>query len=158
MRWLREKCVIWPSGAQAAREIKSLIEDSVGKVDVGSTLVESAGETMAEIVSAVTRVTDIMGEIASASDEQSRGIDQVGLAVAEMDRVTQQNAALVEESAAAAAALEEQASRLTEAVAVFRIQQQQQQQRETSAVVKNVTPATPRKMAVADSGENWETF
>ena len=144
--------------AQAAREIKSLIEDSVGKVDVGSTLVESAGETMAEIVSAVTRVTDIMGEIASASDEQSRGIDQVGLAVAEMDRVTQQNAALVEESAAAAAALEEQASRLTEAVAVFRIQQQQQQQRETSAVVKNVTPATPRKMAVADSEENWETF
>lgn len=144
--------------AQAAREIKSLIEDSVGKVDVGSTLVESAGETMAEIVSAVTRVTDIMGEIASASDEQSRGIDQVGLAVAEMDRVTQQNAALVEESAAAAAALEEQASRLTEAVAVFRIQQQQQQQRETSAVVKTVTPATPRKMAVADSGENWETF
>ena len=144
--------------AQAAREIKSLIEDSVGKVDVGSTLVESAGETMAEIVSAVTRVTDIMGEIASASDEQSRGIDQVGLAVAEMDRVTQQNAALVEESAAAAAALEEQASRLSEAVAVFRIQQQQQQQREASAVVKNVTPATPRKMAVADSEENWETF
>ncbi|HHZ3765109.1 TPA: methyl-accepting chemotaxis protein [Escherichia coli] len=142
--------------AQAAREIKSLIEDSVGKVDVGSTLVESAGETMAEIVSAVTRVTDIMGEIASASDEQSRGIDQVGLAVAEMDRVTQQNAALVEESAAAA--LEEQASRLTEAVAVFRIQQQQQHQRETSAVVKTVTPAAPRKMAVADSGENWETF
>ncbi|HFL5337183.1 TPA: methyl-accepting chemotaxis protein [Escherichia coli] len=141
--------------AQAAREIKSLIEDSVGKVDVGSTLVESAGETMAEIVSAVTRVTDIMGEIASASDEQSRGIDQVGLAVAEMDRVTQQNAALVEESAAAAAALEEQASRLTEAVAVFRIQQQQ---REASAVVKTVTPATPRKMAVADSEENWETF
>lgn len=144
--------------AQAAREIKSLIEDSVGKVDVGSTLVESAGETMAEIVSAVTRVTDIMGEIASASDEQSRGIDQVGLAVAEMDRVTQQNAALVEESAAAAAALEEQASRLTEAVAVFRIQQQQQQQREASAVVKTVTPATPRKMAVADSEENWKTF
>ena len=144
--------------AQAAREIKSLIEDSVGKVDVGSTLVESAGETMAEIVSAVTRVTDIMGEIASASDEQSRGIDQVGLAVAEMDRVTQQNAALGEESAAAAAALEEQASRLTEAVAVFRIQQQQQQQREASAVVKTVTPATPRKMAVADSEENWETF
>ncbi|MBW8674855.1 methyl-accepting chemotaxis protein [Escherichia coli] len=140
--------------AQAAREIKSLIEDSVGKVDVGSALVESAGETMAEIVSAVTRVTDIMGEIASASDEQSRGIDQVGLAVAEMDRVTQQNAALVEESAAAAA-LEEQASRLTEAVAVFRIQQQQ---RETSAVVKTVTPVAPRKMVVADSGENWETF
>lgn len=161
LRWSREVRNLAQRSAQAAREIKSLIEDSVGKVDVGSTLVESAGETMAEIVSAVTRVTDIMGEIASASDEQSRGIDQVGLAVAEMDRVTQQNAALVEESAAAAAALEEQASRLTEAVAVFRIQQQQQQQqqqRETSAVVKTVTPATPRKMAVADSEENWETF
>ncbi len=99
--------------AQAAREIKSLIEDSVSRVDVGSTLVESAGETMDEIVNAVTRVTDIMGEIASASDEQSRGIDR-GPAVAEMDRVTQQNASLVEESAAAAAALEEQASRLTQ--------------------------------------------
>ena len=143
--------------AQAAREIKSLIEDSVGKVDVGSTLVESAGETMAEIVSAVTRVTDIMGEIASASDEQSRGIDQVGLAVVEMDRVTQQNAALVEESAAAAAALEEQASRLTEAVAVFRIQQEQQRQREALAV-KTVTPVVPRKAVVADGGDNWETF
>ena len=111
--------------AQAAREIKSLIEDSVGRVELGSTLVESAGETMGEIVNAVTRVTDIMGEIASASDEQSRGIDQVGLAVSEMDRVTQQNASLVEESAAAAAALEEQASRLTQAVSVFRISQQQ---------------------------------
>ncbi|ENF4044250.1 methyl-accepting chemotaxis protein [Escherichia coli] len=143
--------------AQAAREIKTLIEDSVGKVDVGSTLVESAGETMAEIVSAVTRVTDIMGEIASASDEQSRGIDQVGLAVVEMDRVTQQNAALVEESAAAAAALEEQASRLTEAVAVFRIQQEQQRQREALAV-NSVAPVAPRKIAVADSGDNWETF
>lgn len=140
--------------AQAAREIKTLIEDSVGKVDVGSTLVESAGETMAEIVSAVTRVTDIMGEIASASDEQSRGIDQVGLAVVEMDRVTQQNAALVEESAAA---LEEQASRLTEAVAVFRIQQEQQRQREALAV-NSVAPVAPRKIAVADSGDNWETF
>ncbi|AUT27963.1 methyl-accepting chemotaxis protein [Escherichia marmotae] len=143
--------------AQAAREIKTLIEDSVGKVDVGSTLVESAGETMAEIVSAVTRVTDIMGEIASASDEQSRGIDQVGLAVVEMDRVTQQNAALVEESAAAAAALEEQASRLTEAVAVFRIQQEQQRQRDALAV-NSVAPVAPRKIAVADSGDNWETF
>ena len=143
--------------AQAAREIKTLIEDSVGKVDVGSTLVESAGETMAEIVSAVPRVTDIMGEIASASDEQSRGIDQVGLAVVEMDRVTQQNAALVEESAAAAAALEEQASRLTEAVAVFRIQQELQRQREALAV-NSVAPVAPRKIAVADSGDNWETF
>lgn len=140
--------------AQAAREIKSLIEDSVSRVDVGSTLVESAGETMDEIVNAVT---DIMGEIASASDEQSRGIDQVGLAVAEMDRVTQQNASLVEESAAAAAALEEQASRLTQAVAVFRIHQQQQRAREVAAVKTPAAVSSP-KAAVADGSDNWETF
>ncbi|ELK5770628.1 methyl-accepting chemotaxis protein [Salmonella enterica] len=143
--------------AQAAREIKSLIEDSVSRVDVGSTLVESAGETMDEIVNAVTRVTDIMGEIDSASDEQSRGIDQVGLAVAEMDRVTQQNASLVEESAAAAAALEEQASRLTQAVAVFRIHQQQQRAREVAAVKTPAAVSSP-KAAVADGSDNWETF
>jgi methyl-accepting chemotaxis protein-1 (serine sensor receptor) len=113
-------------------------------VEVGSTLVESAGETMGEIVNAVTRVTDIMGEIASASDEQSRGIDQVGLAVAEMDRVTQQNASLVEESAAAAA-LEEQASRLTQAVAVFRIQQEQMKAREFAAAKAVSTPVMARK-------------
>ncbi|EGT4253794.1 methyl-accepting chemotaxis protein [Citrobacter amalonaticus] len=144
--------------AQAAREIKTLIEDSVSRVDVGSTLVESAGETMDEIVNAVTRVTDIMGEIASASDEQSRGIDQVGLAVAEMDRVTQQNASLVEESAAAAAALEEQASRLTQAVAVFRIQQEQQRARDVASVKSVSTTVQPRKAAVAETGDNWETF
>ncbi|QGH87171.1 methyl-accepting chemotaxis protein [Shigella dysenteriae] len=106
---------------QAAKEIKALIEDTVARVDTGSVLVESAGETMNNIVNAVTRVTDIMGEIASASDEQSRGIVQVALAVSEMDRVTQQNASLVQESAAAAAALEEQASRLTQAVSAFRL-------------------------------------
>ncbi|MBH8469686.1 methyl-accepting chemotaxis protein II, partial [Klebsiella pneumoniae] len=144
--------------AQAAREIKSLIEDSVGRVEVGSTLVESAGETMGEIVNAVTRVTDIMGEIASASDEQSRGIDQVGLAVAEMDRVTQQNASLVEESAAAAAALEEQASRLTQAVAVFRIQQEQMKAREFASAKAVAAPVMTRKTATADAGDNWETF
>ena len=145
--------------AQAAREIKSLIEDSVNRVDLGSTLVESAGETMDEIVNAVTRVTDIMGEIASASDEQSRGIDQVGLAVSEMDRVTQQNASLVEESAAAAAALEEQASRLTQAVAVFRIQQgQASTAREPVSVAAAPAPDTLRKAAATDTGENWETF
>ncbi|HGH5979539.1 TPA: methyl-accepting chemotaxis protein [Kluyvera georgiana] len=145
--------------AQAAREIKSLIEDSVNRVDLGSTLVESAGETMDEIVNAVTRVTDIMGEIASASDEQSRGIDQVGLAVAEMDRVTQQNASLVEESAAAAAALEEQASRLTQAVAVFRIQQSQTSSgREAVSAAPMPAPTLLRKAAATDGGENWETF
>ncbi|MCE1787410.1 methyl-accepting chemotaxis protein, partial [Enterobacter hormaechei] len=74
--------------AEAAKEIKALIEDSVNRTDTGSTQVESAGETMHKIVDSVTRVTDIMGEIASASDEQSRGITQVGVAISEMDRVT----------------------------------------------------------------------
>ncbi|EKY3088794.1 methyl-accepting chemotaxis protein [Cronobacter dublinensis] len=145
--------------AQAAKEIKGLIEDSVSKVDVGSTLVESAGETMGEIVSAVTRVTDIMGEIASASDEQSRGIDQVGLAVSEMDRVTQQNASLVEQSAAAASALEEQASRLTQSVAVFRITQDAREKpRDVSPVAVSIAPVAPRKPVVAQGSDNWETF
>jgi len=114
---------------------------------------------MGEIVSAVTRVTDIMGEIASASDEQSRGIDQVGLAVAEMDRVTQQNASLVQESAAAAAALEEQASHLTQAVSVFRISKEAREiVAEGSALKTPVVASAPRKPAMATTGENWETF
>ncbi|NLS56171.1 methyl-accepting chemotaxis protein [Hafnia alvei] len=144
--------------AQAAKEIKGLIEDSVNRVDIGSTLVESAGETMGDIVSAVTRVTDIMGEIASASDEQSRGIDQVGQAVSEMDRVTQQNAALVEESASAAAALEEQASMLTQAVSVFRIQQEFKEDIGESRSVKPVISTPAPRIAAADTGDNWETF
>jgi len=148
--------------AQAAKEIKLLIEDSVSRVDTGSTLVESAGETMGEIVNAVTRVTDIMGEIASASDEQSRGIDQVGLAVAEMDRVTQQNAALVEESAAAAAALEEQASHLTQAVSVFRIvadqQPVQRQEAETNVPVRTQAAMVRKAPAESTSDDNWEKF
>ena len=144
--------------AQAAIEIKGLIEDSVNRVDIGSTLVESAGETMGDIVSAVTRVTDIMGEIASASDEQSRGIDQVGQAVSEMDRVTQQNAALVEESASAAAALEEQASMLTQAVSVFRIQQDFKEDIGESRSVKPVISTPAPRIAAAETGDNWETF
>ena len=83
--------------AQAAKEIKGLIEDSVGKVGAGSQQVERAGATMQEIVASVKRVTDIMGEISAASEEQSSGIDQVNRAVSQMDEVTQQNAALVEE-------------------------------------------------------------
>ena len=149
--------------AQAAKEIKGLIEDSVARVDTGSVLVESAGETMADIVSAVTRVTDIMGEIASASDEQSKGIDQVGTAVTEMDRVTQQNASLVEESATAAAALEQQASRLTQAVAVFRIRKENVIQAVNSSKA-NKNPllkpaaALPKALAATTSNDNWETF
>jgi methyl-accepting chemotaxis protein-1 (serine sensor receptor) len=111
--------------AQAAKEIKGLIEDSVTKVGAGSQQVERAGATMQEIVASVKRVTDIMGEISAASEEQSSGIDQVNRAVSQMDEVTQQNAALVEEAAAAAGSLEEQAQRLAEAVAVFRINEGQ---------------------------------
>ncbi|CUJ75703.1 methyl-accepting chemotaxis protein [Achromobacter xylosoxidans] len=109
--------------AQAAKEIKGLIEDSVSKVGAGSQQVERAraGATMQEIVASVKRVTDIMGEISAASEEQSSGIDQVNRAVSQMDEVTQQNAALVEEAAAAAGSLQEQAQRLAEAVAVFKI-------------------------------------
>ncbi|OZI78063.1 methyl-accepting chemotaxis protein, partial [Bordetella genomosp. 2] len=95
--------------AQAAKEIKVLIEDSVSKVGTGSQQVERAGATMQEIVASVKRVTDIMGEISAASEEQSGGIDQVNRAVSQMDEVTQQNAALVEEAAAAAGSLQEQA-------------------------------------------------
>lgn len=109
--------------AQAAKEIKGLIDESVSRVRQGSTLVESAGTTMEEIVRSVARVTDIMGEIESASDEQSRGIEQISLAVTQMDQVTQQNASLVEEAAAAANALEEQAGMLSDAVSVFRLGQ-----------------------------------
>ena len=107
--------------AQAAKEIKVLIDESVSRVKHGSVLVENSGATMQDIVRSVTRVTGIMGEIASASDEQSRGIEQVTQAVTQMDQVTQQNAALVEESASAATALEEQAITLADAVAVFRL-------------------------------------
>ena len=109
--------------AQAAKEIKGLIETSAEQVSTGSQQVSDAGDTMREIVTAVTQVTDIMGEIASASEEQSRGIEQVSLAVSQMDSVTQQNASLVEQSAAASASLEAQAEQLRDAVAVFRVSQ-----------------------------------
>ncbi|PPU29862.1 MULTISPECIES: methyl-accepting chemotaxis protein [unclassified Xanthomonas] len=104
----------------AAKEIKDLIDDSVQRVADGSVLVHDAGKTMGEIVSSVQRVTDIMGEISAASQEQSSGIEQVNQTVTQMDETTQQNAALVEEATAAARALEEQAVGLTEAVAVFK--------------------------------------
>jgi methyl-accepting chemotaxis protein-1 (serine sensor receptor) len=106
--------------AGAAKEIKALIGNSVERVDAGGRLVEQAGATMHDIVASVRRVTDIMGEITSASQEQTAGIEQVNVAVAQMDQVTQQNAALVEEAAAAADAMREQAQRLADAVAVFR--------------------------------------
>jgi methyl-accepting chemotaxis protein-1 (serine sensor receptor) len=136
--------------AQAAREIQKLIEESVNRIEVGHTFAENVDETMNEIVRAVSRVTDIMAEIACASDEQSKGIEQIGRAVAEMDGVTQHNTALVSESAAAASELETQAGRLTRAVAVFNISEQKKQ------------PAVPalsvKESVTARESDNWTTF
>ena len=107
--------------AAAAKEIKTLIGDSVEKVEAGTKLVDDAGKTMEEIVNAVKHVTDIMSEISAASSEQSTGIEQVNQAITQMDEVTQQNAALVEEAAAAAESLEEEAQNLTRSVSVFKV-------------------------------------
>jgi len=128
--------------AEAAKEIKSLITSSVERVDQGTVLVDQAGATMAEIVGAIRRVTDIMGEISSASTEQSAGVAQVGEAVTQMDRATQQNAALVEESAAAAESLKVQAQQLVQAVAVFKLSQ--------GAAHAAVATASANRPSVAD--------
>ncbi|AON55468.1 methyl-accepting chemotaxis protein [Herbaspirillum seropedicae] len=107
--------------ASAAKEIKTLIDDSVAKVDTGSKLVEQAGATMTEVVASVRRVTDIVGEISSASQEQSAGIAEVGRAITQMDEGTQQNAALVEQAAAAAQSLQDQAATLAGLVGRFHV-------------------------------------
>jgi methyl-accepting chemotaxis protein len=107
--------------AAAAKEIKELIGDSVDKVDAGSRMADSAGATMTEVVASVKRVTDIMGEISLAGQEQSAGIAQVNQAIAQMDQVTQQNAALVEEAAAAADSMQEQAKQLSAVVGTFKL-------------------------------------
>ncbi len=145
--------------AQAAKEIESLIAESVTLIKDGSHQVGEAGSTMGEIVEAVRRVTDIMSEIAAASDEQSRGIQQVSQAVTEMDNVTQQNASLVEEASAAAASLEDQAGKLTQAVAAFRLQDLPA----TAGVAPRAssplkTPALAPRPALASGTDNWETF
>ena len=111
--------------AAAAKEIKTLIGDSVEKVDAGTKLVDQAGATMDEVVTSVRRVTDIISEIAAASDEQRAGIEQVNQAIAQMDQVTQQNAALVEEAAAAADAMQQQSVGLEQLVSVFKVGQHQ---------------------------------
>jgi methyl-accepting chemotaxis protein len=107
--------------AEAAREIKGLIGASVERVEAGSALVDRAGQTMSDVVGAITRVTDIMAEISAASSEQSQGVDQVNEAVTQMDQATQQNAALVEEMAAAASSLNTQAAELVNVVSAFKI-------------------------------------
>jgi methyl-accepting chemotaxis protein len=107
--------------AAAAKEIKALINDSVDRVDAGNALVEQAGSTMHDVVTSIKRVTDIMSEILGASEEQAGGIDQIHHAIAQMDEVTQQNAALVEEAAAAAESMREQAGQLVQVVSVFKL-------------------------------------
>jgi methyl-accepting chemotaxis protein len=106
----------------AAKEIKLLIDDSVEKVDTGAKLVGQAGETMEQIVASVKHVTDVVGEISAASHEQSIGIEEVHRAIALMDQVTQQNAALVEQASAAVGTLQDQAGRLNQAVGVFSLE------------------------------------
>lgn len=147
--------------AQSAKEIEGLIAASADSVKTGSEQVALAGEAMAKIVRGVTNVTDIMGEIASASAEQSKGITQVGQAVVEMDSVTQQNAALVEQSSAASASLEEQARRLTEIVSIFQLPTANEppsvQPLQAPVQQKKDTPVAVNTHASVTS-DNWETF
>ena len=163
--------------ATAAKEIKTLIDDSVEKVDAGSKLVNQAGTTMDEIVASIQRVTDIMGEITAASREQTSGIEQVNQAISEMDNVTQQNAALVEEASAGAQAMQDQASNLEQVVSVFKLDSMQNS---VSSPVKTIhvrpsgpsslppvkkagrlnagrNPQAPR-IASAAKDEEWEQF
>ncbi|MGK5010540.1 methyl-accepting chemotaxis protein [Janthinobacterium sp. MDB2-8] len=136
--------------AAAAKEIKGLIEDSVDKVNTGSALVDQAGATMEEIVASIRRVTDIMGDIANASHEQSAGIEQVNQAISQMDQVTQQNAALVEEAAAAASSLQDRAVELVDVVAVFRLRGDTQAKalKVAGGLPAPATPAASRRLAL----------
>ncbi|AIR68236.1 methyl-accepting chemotaxis protein [Dickeya fangzhongdai] len=153
--------------AQAAKEIEGLIAESVSRVDIGSSQVKQAGEAMGTIITAVSHVSDLIGEIASASDEQSRGIAQIGQAVNEMDGVTQQNAALVQQAMTAATSLEDQARQLTQAVEVFHLGSEHR----TAAgranpadnmalkrpALRGTTPALPPARK-ANEQDNWEKF
>ena len=171
--------------AEAAKEIKALIEASVQRVEQGGALVDQAGQAMQEIVTSVRRVTDIMGEISAASSEQSAGVAQVGQAVTQMDQATQQNAALVEEMAAAASSLKQQATDLVQAVSVFRVDSSLSSRAapvveprlsapvKTAAVAARPAPAPVSKPAVTKvaslpvaapvakpvaADDDWETF
>ncbi|WP_377701668.1 methyl-accepting chemotaxis protein [Pseudoduganella sp. UC29_71] len=165
--------------AGAAKEIKSLIDDSVEKVDAGAKLVDQAGATMQDIVNSVKRVTDIMGEISTASAEQTSGIEQVNEAVGKMDQVVQQNAALVEQAAAAASSLQDQAGNLSQVVSIFKLDESSlplaapapapRAVASVSAVAQRPAPArraaalpaakpAPRKVVNAGADDSWEEF
>jgi methyl-accepting chemotaxis protein len=156
--------------ASAAKEIKTLIQDSVEQVEAGRKLVDEAGEAMDDIVTSVELVADIISGTATASQEQSAGIEQVNQAVGQMDEMTQQNAALVEQAAAAAESLQDQAAKLAEAVSVFRLDGSSGQRAALPVLREVVTPlpqsrprvapaARPKKLAAAGGGnEEWEEF
>ncbi|MEO8599238.1 MAG: methyl-accepting chemotaxis protein, partial [bacterium] len=161
--------------ASAAKEIKTLIDDSVHQVNQGAKLVDQTGATMTEIIESVKRVTDIMGEITSASREQTSGIEQINQAISQMDQVTQQNAALVEEAAAAAASLQDQAGTLLQVVSVFKLDGLQLARNipaharivNTAATLPNggrgskhaIMKATPSRKPIAPSdNDQWEEF
>ncbi|MDH6156656.1 MULTISPECIES: methyl-accepting chemotaxis protein [unclassified Janthinobacterium] len=168
--------------AGAAKEIKILIDDSAEKTERGTRLVGQAGVTMGEVVDSVRRVTDIMSEIASASQEQSAGIEQVNLSIIEMDGMTQQNAALVEQAAAAAQSLQDQAAELTHVVSIFKLVEGEEKPAAyappkvaaAAVAVRKPAPvsrpvkslarkaeapaAAPRKAASAGSNDDWEEF
>ncbi|HYD60255.1 MAG TPA: Cache 3/Cache 2 fusion domain-containing protein [Noviherbaspirillum sp.] len=154
--------------ANAAKEIKALINDSVERVDAGSKLVADAGTTMEEIVDSVKRVTAIMADIMDASREQSSGIEQVNKAIGQMDQVTQQNAALVEEAAAAADSLQEQAGKLAQVVSVFKVAgaSDVMLQARPAAVVPMASARVPQRVPAGahpsrvktGSGQEWEEF
>ena len=144
--------------AQSAKEIENLIQESVVYVDSGFTLVESAGEAMSKIETSVAQVRDIMGEIAAATDEQSRGISQIAQAMAEMDTTTQQNAALVEESSAAASSLEDQAVQLEKVVSIFRVAKETAIQSEKRMLTRSNMTVLPTKKASNHDNGDWVKF
>jgi methyl-accepting chemotaxis protein-1 (serine sensor receptor) len=153
--------------AGAAKEIKSLIKDSVDKVEEGSRLVDESGSTLEEIVNSVKKVSDIIAEIAAASEEQSQGIEQVNKAVTQLDEVTQQNAALVEEAAAASEAMDDQAQGLTTLMDRFHTGDQEYTETPAAATtprkqVRAAAPAArkpaPRRAATPKTDDEWEEF
>lgn len=157
--------------AAAAKEIKSLIDASVAEVQQGAIKVDTAGETMKKVVASVRRVTDIMSEIAAASVEQSQGIEQVNLAIGQMDQVTQQNAALVEEAAAASESLKEQAGKLSDIVSTFKLPStvhDSPSQHESFKPPATMKPVAPTKLLRAvkivpvasaqDTQDDWKAF
>ena len=155
--------------AEAAKDIKELISDSVGKISNGNELVGKSGDTMQEVVDAIKRVNDIMSEIAAASAEQSSGIEEISKAVNQMDEMTQQNAALVEQAAAAAESMNSQADQLSERVSQFQVGVESQPSRSAARTAKAPVAGTSRKAdkangrqslpkAAASDDDDWESF